>query len=168
MNYHQEHEQQFSFHETQNFTPEYIPEVRTPAFIDKDVISKYSKLSWPRRFFSLPKVSTYVLESLSKSIDFSNDLNQSLNKLEKRVDRLNDKFVMLEGMQVDFKSLMTKQNTLSDKLKKIEANEGEIVTLKQQVQNLTSKNRIIMFFVGLLMMANLGLLYFVFQDKFLS
>jgi hypothetical protein len=150
----------FNFHETQNFKPDYIPEVVAPAYFDKEIITRYSKQSWLKRFFTLPKVSTFVLESLGKSYDFSNDLSNSLKQVETRVDRLNDKFSVLESMQGDFQTIMMRQAALSEKLQKIEMNEGDILALRQETRLLVKKNRIILAMMFLLMILNAGFIYY--------
>lgn len=139
----------FNFPEVQDFTPEYMPEVISPCFIDTSMTANYSKQSWFKKMLTLPKVASFVLESLSTITNFSNDINNSVNKVASRV-------AVLEASQGDFRSL-------NDRLQQVEMKVTDLPEMKLQLQDLAKKNRI--FAVSLLVMAlvNVGLVCFIWR-----
>jgi hypothetical protein len=152
------HFQQDNFPEPQSFRPEYMPEVVGPSFIDKEMMASYTKQGWFKRFLSLPKLSTFVLESLGRSNEFSSDLFSSHKRLESRVDRLNDKFAALEGIQGDFKAVLSK-------LHQVDKNESELQALKLQLHRLSAKSKVMTALLILMLMVNTGLVVYVLQKR---
>lgn len=142
-----------NLHEPQSFQPEYLPEVVGPYAIDKDVITRFSKQNWFRRFLGLPKVSKFVLESLEKSNEFSQDLYKSVKQIDVRVTNMDEKISTLKGMQGDFQVLMTK-------LSSIERNESEIFILRNQVQSLKRKCNLMVFLVIASVLMNAAVMYY--------
>lgn len=138
----------FNFPEVQDFVPEYMPEVISPCFIDTSVSVNYSKQNWFKKMLTLPKVASFVLESLDKINNFSNDINNSVNKVASRVS-------VLEASQGDFRSL-------NDRLGQVEMKVIDLPELKLQLQELTKKNRIMTVLMLVMALVNLGLVGFLF------
>ncbi|WP_408095543.1 hypothetical protein ACJVC5_10925 [Peredibacter sp. HCB2-198] len=138
----------FNFPEVQDFEPDYLPEVISPVFIDSSVSMTYSKQSWFKKMLTLPKVATFVLESLDKISNFSNDINNSVNKVASRVS-------VLEASQGDFRSL-------NERLGQVELKVTDLPELKIQLQELSKKNRIMTMLMLVMALVNLGLAAFIF------
>lgn len=172
MQFHSDHQNdfEFRFNEPADFNPDYLPEVVTPYFINKSVISNYSKKSKIGKFFSLPQVSSFVLDSLEKINDFTLELHSlvkqtqtSSQEARSKVDKLNEKFSALEGrihlmtgelgdfqqrVQPILNKLSMSENTLDEKIRKLEASGSELKLLKQEIAGL--KNRDKLLWLGLL------------------
>ncbi|WPU66545.1 hypothetical protein [Peredibacter starrii] len=138
----------FNFPEVQDFEPEYMPEVISPVFIDTSVSVSYSKQSWFKKMLALPRVASFVLESLEKISSFSNDINNSVSKVASRVS-------ILEASQGDFRSL-------NDRLQQVEMKVTDLPEMNLQIQELTKKNRIITIAMLVMALVNLGLAAFLF------
>lgn len=176
MHFHQENQPNFdfNFHETQTFEPEYLPEVITPYFINKSTISQYSKQNWARRFFGLPRMTSFVLDSLEKNNEFSLDLHNSIKQtqytvqeVKSKVDKLNDKFLALEGTHGDFRPLINKlgasESMVNEKLRRIEEANKDLITLKQQMKQLKNNNRFLWVLILISITANMvwGFFFFI-------
>lgn len=147
MEYHSEHQSNFdfNFHETQSFHPEYLPEVVTPYFINKATIAEYSKKNFFQRFFGLPRMTSFLLDSLEKNNEFSLDLHNSfqhsqrtVTDLRSKFERLNEKFLALEGVRGE---LASSENKINEKLRRIEDTGHEMTSLKLQISGLRNQNR---------------------------
>lgn len=137
----------FNFPEVQDFEPEYMPEVISPVFIDSSVSVSYSKQNWFKKMLTLPKVASFVLESLDKISSFSNDINNSVSKVASRV-------AVLEASQGDFRSL-------NDRLQQVEMKVTDLPEMKLQLQELAKKNRIMTVLMLVMALVNLGLVAFL-------
>lgn len=137
----------FNFPEVQDFEPEYMPEVISPVFIDTSVSASYSKQNWFKKMLALPRVATFVLESLDKISNFSNDINNSVSKVASRVS-------LLEASQGDFRSL-------NDRLQQVEMKMTDLPEMKLQLQELAKKNRIMTLMMLVMALVNLGLVGFL-------
>lgn len=152
MNFQQDFQEQqsefpFTFPEVQEFTPEYMPEVVSPCFIDRNVMTTYTKQNWLKKMLTVPKIAIFTLEHLEKVNNFASDVHGSVKKVENRVS-------VLEGSQGDFRSL-------SDRLQKVEMNATDITELKLQLHDLNRKNRIVTLgLIGLSVLC-LGLISFL-------
>ena len=167
MQFHTDHQNdfEFKFNEPADFNPEYLPEVVTPFFLNKSVITSYAKKSKLGKFFSLPKVSSFVLESLEKSNDFSLELHSlvkqtqsSSQEARSKVDKLNDKFSALEGrihlmtgelgdfqqrVQPILNKLSMSESSLDEKIRKLEANGNELKTIKNEIASLKTRDKLL-------------------------
>jgi uncharacterized protein YhaN len=185
MQFHTDHQTDFDFKFTEHtdFNPEYLPEIITPYFINKSVISTYSKKSKLGKFFSLPKVSSFVLESLEKSNEFSLELHSLVKQAQscsqetrQKVDKLNERFSALEGrihlmtgelgdfqqrVQPILNKLSISENSLDEKIRKLEANGSELKLLKQEIASLKNRDKLLWLALLLSVTLNSAAVYYL-------
>lgn len=165
-------------------TPDYMPaEVVNPFIINKSVITSYSKKGRLAKFFSLPKVSSFVLESLEKSNEFSHELHNLVRQAQstsndnrKSFDKLNDRFSALEGrihlmtgelgdfqhkVQPILDKLSMSESMVDQKIRKLEEAGNELRVMKQQITSLQNKDRLLWLVLTLSIGINAGTIFYI-------
>lgn len=175
----------FKFNDPSVLTPEYMPpaEVVTPYHVNKSVLTNFSKKGKLAKFFSLPKISTFVLESLEKSNEFSHEIHSlvkstqtSNSETRNRVDKLNDRFSALEGrihlmtgelgdfqhkVQPILDKLSMSEGVIDQKIRKLEENGQELKILKQQIISLKKKDTLLWLVLTLSIGINAGTIFYI-------
>lgn len=174
----------FKFNDPAAFQPEYMPaEVPSPFMMNKSISTEFSRKGRLGKFFSLTKVSSFLLESMEKSNEFSVELNSqvrevqgSVNETSSRLDKLNERFSSLEGkiqlMTGEFgdfqyrvrpilEKLSRSEAQIDEKIRKIEDNGLELKSLKAEMVGLRSRDKMLWIMISLSMGVNVAAVYYI-------